>query len=252
MDFSAETPIVIARGLVPICRDGTPLPPLDCEIPATGITCMIGQDSRKLDAYLRGLCGAEVSAQGELQLFDELAETIPSEQWPMLRMRLAYLSRTAPLLSVLSAMENVILPALYHQRYDRDAAEQIAVDLLADLQCECDLSLLPAFLTPLQRTQLAIARMAILDPDALFLDEPYHELELSERTLIDHFLEQWGQQHALIIGTRSLRFVRAYADRIIFAGNNSLYHFASWQDLCQSDHGEVQNYLQQYHHNYDL
>jgi general L-amino acid transport system ATP-binding protein len=167
-------------------------------------------------------------------------------------MRLAYLSRTAPLLSVLSGMENVILPALYHRRYGREEAEQIACTLMEELQCHCDTTLLPAYLTPLQRTQLAIARAAILQPDALIMDEPYHELELSERSIIDDFLGHWGKQQALLIGTRSLRFVKIYADQIMFAGKDSVYHFAGWDELCQSENREIQNYLQQYHHNYDL
>lgn len=248
-----EGPIIRAIELVPWDeKSSSALPPLNCEIRATGTACLLGDNSRQLAYYLRSLGGVDDIRSGELYLFGERFENVSPRHWQQMRLNIGFVSRTSPLLSVLSGIENVVLPALYHKKMSRAEAQATARALLTGLQCDADLSLLPAYLTPLERTQLAIARSAILQPAVLMLEEPYHQLEVTEHNLINAFLADWAQTHALVISTRNLHFVKQQADRIIFAAENKILYFDSWEAFSSSRDATVVTYLQQYQDNYSI
>jgi ABC-type polar amino acid transport system ATPase subunit len=134
----------------------------------------------------------------------------------------------------------------------RNEAEAVARMLLSRLDCHADLNLLPAYLTPLERTQLAIARAAIMEPAVLFLEEPYHELEHNEHNIINAFLKEWANNRALVISTRNLHFVKQQADQIIFAAAKKILYFDSWEAFNASEEMSVRVYLQQYRENYSI
>jgi len=232
--------------------DREKLPALTIEIAGTGTTCLLGEDSTILAKYLRTMGGVDDYRSGELKLFGQTFAKVSQHEWRRTRLNIGFVTRTAPLLSVLNGMENVILPALYHKIMARAEAEASAKVILSGLHCTADLSLLPAYLTPLERTQLAIARAAIMSPPVLLLEEPYHELEVNEHNTINAFLADWAKKQALVVATRNLHFVKQQADKIIFAGGNKILYFDTWQTLCDSDNEDVIHYLKQYQDNYAI
>ena len=244
--------LIQARQLIPWDGVDKDLPALDVQIFDRGFTCLLGDDSKLLADYLRALSGVDDSHSGELELFGQQLETLNRHDWLQLRPKVGFVARTAPLLSVLNGIENVVLPALYHKIMTRNEAEAAARILLARLECTADMTLLPAYLTSLERTQLAIARAAILDPSVLFLEEPYHELEVNEHNIINAFLKEWAESRALVISTRNLYFVKQQADRIIFADENKILYFESWEAFSGSDDLDVMEYLHQYRENYSI
>lgn len=224
----------------------SPLAPLSVQISATGTSCLIGEESDIQAAYLRALGGVDSSRSGELLLFGEAFNGASQQKWQQLRLKLGFVTRTAPLLSVLSGLENTVLPAIYHKLMSRPEAEATARVLLQEIGCQADLSLLPAFYSPLERTQLAIVRAAIIDPQVLLLEEPYHELDIDEYDSISPFLKSWAETHSLVVTTRNLHFVMQQADRIIFAGEDELLYFDGWEDFYHSSHEKVRRYLSNY------
>lgn len=225
---------------------------LDCRISDHGTTCIIGNRSAVLSAYLRVLGGVDSPRSGELRLFELPLNEVDRAAWRNLRQRIGFVTRSAPLLSVLNGLENVLLPAIYHKRYERDEAEQRARELIKQLHCHANLKTLPAYLSPQERMQLAIARAAILEPSIMFLEEPFHELEVVEHEEINAFLCDWGLHRSLVMSTHNLHFVRHYASRTIFAGNQGIHYFESWRELYDSDVEEVRSYLHHYQQNYKL
>ena len=248
----AQQPIIQASDLVPAYREEAQPPQLDCRIAAQGITCLLGRPGQRLDAYLRCLGGITAVRQGQLLLLGQNSAQIDARQWPRIRTQLAYLSRATPLLSVLNGIENVILPVRYHGQQRREEAEAIAHDLLAQLQYQGDLQQLPAYMSSLQRTQLAIARAAILEPRALLMDHPFHELELYEYPVLEDFLHNWAHTRAVLIATQHLHFAKTCANSVVFIGDNLTQQFPSWEAMCQSGEPEIEAFLKLYHDNHDL
>lgn len=246
------TPLIKAQELIPWSGIDTELPALTTEICRHGTTCLLGDDSQLLADYLRALAGVDDIHSGSLTLFGKALENLSKQDWRQLRNQVGFVSRSAPLLSVLNGIENVVLPVLYHKIMARNEAETAARMLLARLDCHADLNLLPAYLSPLERTQLAIARAAIMEPAVLFLEEPYHELEHNEHNIINAFLKEWAAGRALVISTRNLHFVKHQADQIVFAAENKILYFDSWGAFNASDEMSVRIYLQQYRENYSI
>jgi len=228
------------------------LPPLDYRIGDRGTICIIGNQSEVLSAYLRVLGGVDSPRSGELCLFGRPLSEFDRVAWRDLRQRIGFVTRRAPLLSVLNGLENVLLPALYHKRFNRKEAEQRAHALTVQLHCHANLKALPAYLSPLERTQLAIARAAILEPPVMFLEEPFHELDIGDHEEINEFLRAWALHHSLVMSTRNLHFVRHNASKIIFAGHRGIHYFDSWQAMTESMAEEPRAYLRHYQQIYEL
>jgi predicted ABC-type transport system involved in lysophospholipase L1 biosynthesis ATPase subunit len=248
-----SAPLIEARSLEPWGSDGLlPLPALDYRIGESGTVCIIGNQSAMLSAYLRVLGGVDSARRGELYLFGQPLHALDLTAWRELRQRIGFVTHRAPLLSVFNGLENVLLPALYHKRFSRHQAEERARVLIDQLHCHANLKLLPAYLSPLERTQLAIARAAMLEPPVIFLEEPFHELDIGDYEEINEFLRAWALHHSLVMSTRNLHFVRHSANRIIFAGNRGIHYFDSWQALSESPAEEPQSYLRHYKQIYEL
>jgi len=247
------SPLIEAVSLEPWYEEETfRLEPLSCRIGDTGTTCIIGNRSTVLSSYLRTLGGVDSPRCGDLFLFGQPLQELNRLTWRTLRQRIGFVTHRAPLLSVLNGLENVLLPALYHKRFERSDAEHRARALIDKLHCHANLEALPAYLTQLERVQLAIARAAILEPPVMFLEEPYHGLDIADYEEINEFLRAWSLRHALVMSTRNLHFVRHDADKIIFAGSRGIHYFGSWRELIETEAEEPQSYLRQYQHTYQM
>lgn len=244
--MSETTPLLLqANGLIPACEDpATKMLPLECQIPANTTTCIIGA-AALATRYIRTLGGVDSAAQGELHLLGIEVSGLERKEWLALRKRVGYVGRGAPLLSVMGALRNVMLPALYHKLGSAESVEAHARSLISALQCDADLYSLPAYLTPLQRRQLAIARALVLDPKLLFLDAPFEGLELSCCEPLRTYLGKWPwfAGRALVVATEDLRFVREHADNIVFVSRNSVDVFDGWQAFAQADAGDVAQFI---------
>ncbi|RUO39371.1 hypothetical protein CWE15_09620 [Aliidiomarina taiwanensis] len=241
---STEQSSITAVNFSPTLTQGLKSP-LQLNTSPGDIICFIGSKENILDTYLRALAGLHPIAEGDLFINQEPIESISPKQWSLLRQEIAYISKEAPLLSVLSGMNNVIFPALYHGIYDRDQALLKATELFAELGYQGDSDLLPAYLEPLERLQLALARALMLKPKVLVLNNPWHSLAPYEYSVLNTFLRHWSRNKVLIVSTDSLHFVRQYATKIYFIGPNKVTYFQSWTSLIESERVEVRDFLAQ-------
>ncbi|MDM8546941.1 ATP-binding cassette domain-containing protein [Candidatus Venteria ishoeyi] len=238
--------LVEARGLVPHAETSDMiLPPLDCQIPAGSITCLIGPFGIAKEAYLRALACIEVPAAGELRLLGNACTYLSPEQWRELRQHAVYILRDAPLLSSYNAFLNVMLPALYHHLADHAQVEEKARRLIQETGIQCDVSVLPAYLDEYQRRCLAITRGLMLDPDVLFIDDTFRQLEHEECQLMGNYLTHLVRDHglAVVTSTFDLTLARKQADLIIFLTRKHIRCYDSWQAMLDSDDEEVHNFL---------
>lgn len=242
IDGTDTPPLITAQALVPAGEQlafSVQLRPRDC-------LCLIGTDSKRLVNYLRSLAGVETPQTGNLHLFGRALEAMDKKSWREQRQHIGYVARSAPLLSVLRGLDNVMLPALYHKRMTRSEAREMARQLLAEVGCQGDINKLPAFLTPQQRLQLAIARATILGPPLLFIEDPFYGLSLAESQSIFQYLIDSRERRTLALTTHDLRLVRDVATQILFIGEQSSLHFDSWEALTRSEDQELMQYLTRY------
>lgn len=245
IDIDTDT-LIEAQNIVPADEELA----ISISLQRHDVLCLIGPDSARLCHYLRTLAGVKPPHNGELKLFGRSIKTLDRKSWREQRQYIGYVAHNAPILSVLNGIDNVMLPALYHKRMSRDEAEIKAMELITQVGFNGDINKLPAYLNQQQRLQLAIARATILDPVALFVENPFSSLSLAEQQPIYHYLVNSAPGRALALATHNLHLVRESATQILFISEQQVEHFHSWKDLSNCQHEEIVKYLQQYQQQY--
>lgn len=220
-------PLILTNAAVPVSKNPQANLPLTCQIDAGSLVCFLGQRFKILNIYLQMLAGLIEVQSGSIEHFVEQTTTTAHSQFP----GIAYLNYDSTLLSILSGIENVKLPALYHQLGTRAQIDEKARELLEELNYQADHTLLPAFMTMLQRRHLLIARTLMLQPQVLFIENPFDGLELEEAAILGEYLAHVVKNKgiALITSHANLDFVEHYADQIIYATERDFLFFQQWQ-----------------------
>lgn len=230
--------LVCAHAAVPCCEDQRFLPPLSYQINTGSLVCFLGQRFRTLNIYLQMLAGLTEPESGLVEHFVEQQITPAHSHFP----GIAYLDYSSTLLSVLNGLENVKLPALYHQLGTRQQIDEQAQDLLNQLQYDANHQVLPAFMTMLQKRHLLIARALMLKPQMLFIENPFADLELEDAAILGQYLATLvkNKNITLVTSNANLDFVEHCAEQIIYATGQDFQFFQQWQDFS---HYKQQNRL---------
>jgi ABC-type multidrug transport system ATPase subunit len=221
--------IIRANAAAPFPGQKQALPPLTCEIHAASLVCFLGQRFKVLNLYLQMLAGLTQERSGHVEHFVTQHVTPAHSHFP----GIAYLNYNSTLLSVLNGLENVKLPALYHQLGNREEIDRQARELLNELQYNADHTILPPFMTMLQKRHLLIARALMLAPQVLFIENPFAGLELEEAAILGEYLARLvkNKQITLITSNANLDFVEHYAGQIIYATEQEFHFFQQWQSF---------------------
>lgn len=220
-------------------------PTLECQIQPSNLTCIVGPHRFQLRAYLQMLAGISQPKQGRVEIFGQVASELDQVAWQKLRSQIGYLSGTSPLLSVQHGLMNVMLPLLYHRNLTfRETADK-ARALLVELNCHFEPTKFPALLNSFHRLQLALARALILDPSALFLDVPFHDLGAKQREKMGELLGKYQQHRAvcMIGGLQYTHFLEQHAKQIIFISEHQIINFSSWKSFVHSEDEDVKELL---------
>lgn len=221
--------LIIAHQAIPKAKLQTTFLPLNYTLKSASMVCFLGQRFDRANLYMQMLAGLTPLKSGVIDYFDCEKSTKIAKHFPAI----AYLSHNSHLLSLVSGIENVKLPALYHQLGTREQVEKKAYALLEELDYEADHSLLPDFMPLLQKRHLLIARAIILEPKLLFIENPFAGLELEEEQIIEGYLNTLVKdKHISVISTHpSLEFVKRYADTIIHCTPTAFNFFENWDDF---------------------
>ena len=246
----SECALIEARNLVPLIEGEVP-PSITCSISEGSVTCILGAEFYRT-AYIRALGGVDQPASGDLRLLGLDASELPEKVWRSQRRRIGFVGRTAPLLSVINGVRNVMLPVLYHRIGTTEEAESHAWELINALNYEANHELLPAYMSELQRKHLAIARALMLEPKVLFVSEPFSNLEIEERNLIEDYLLRVAHQdkHALVVASNDLIFAKRSVDHLIFADKKSVAQYDSWDTFLNSTNPAIQRFLELQRHSF--
>lgn len=210
--------ILEARGAMP---EGIEIPTgLDARVGKGDILALTGRDIELLDACFHTLAGTRRLAAGYLRIAGIDLYDLVERDWLTLRQRSGLISSRVPLLSTMSAGLNVMLPLLYHRTQNAEQAQQVADELLDQLGFRADHHALPSELDETDQLRAQLARELILDPDIIFVDEPFSLRSVGDWPLISGLLRSLADERglALVIATANLAFIGRHARRSIYVG----------------------------------
>jgi polar amino acid transport system ATP-binding protein len=244
--MTAAAALLEAEDLRPLRSDGSAFEHgVSCRLGPGRVVCVVGPNGSGKTAYLRALAAVDPPAGGKLSLFGRDALDLDKETRRTLRLKVAFITEGAPLLSVVTGLTNVTLPAMYHRLGNAEQARVKAEEILAFLDYPGRQDLLPAYLNQHERLLLAIARCLMLSPELMFLDEPFHMTDNACRERESAVYQKLARERGLtlLLATHNLGFVKRQADEIVFVHPEGVWRFSGWKEFTTAARDPVREFL---------
>ena len=168
---------------------------------------IVGQSGSGKTTLLNLLDGVDKPTSGQVLLDGQDIHSLSDKQSAQLRRRkIGYIYQDFKLLPILTAKENILLPASLDGK--KIPQEQVQ-DLADQLGIGTHLGHLPSQMSGGQRQRVAIARALINQPDILLADEPTGNLDkASAQEIIQLLLDLNKAGHTIILVTHDEQFAR--------------------------------------------
>jgi len=212
-----------------------PSVPLTCEINAASLVCLLGQQFSVINVYMQMLAGTNEPYTGSVNYADSLLNNSDKNDCPAI----AYLYHNSALLSVLNGIDNVKVPALYHQLASTTQIDKEVYALVSEFEYGADHLILPAFMSTLQRRHLLIVRAIMLKPKILFIESPFSNLDRDQVRVFGQYLSGLvkNKNITVITSNANLDFVRSYADQVIYITTATVHVFNHWETFSDFING---------------
>jgi putative ABC transport system ATP-binding protein len=145
--------------------------------------------------------------------------------------KIGYIFQTFNLIPVLTAVENVALPAVFAEHSQSESAKK-AVELLTIVGLKERLNHKPADLSGGQQQRVAIARALINDPQIVLADEPTGNLDLRTGQSIISLLRTMNKERGVtvITATHDLKMM-GISDRIVYLRDGKIEREETLADI---------------------
>lgn len=151
-------------------------------IPGERLTVLVADEESAL-ALLQTLIGLRPPRAGERLLFTEDLESLGESGRRALRRRLGIVADKVGLISNLTVLENLLLPAIY-QGGNQQQLQAAALTTLHKVGFRGDADLRPGELRQLQTRQVLLARALLGAPELLLYVDPLTGLSARERATL--------------------------------------------------------------------
>ena len=145
--------------------------------------------------------------------------------------KIGYIFQTFNLIPVLTAVENVALPAVFAE-HSQSESEKKAIELLTLVGLKERLNHKPADLSGGQQQRVAIARALINDPQIVLADEPTGNLDLRTGQSIISLLRTMNKERrvTVITATHDLKMM-GISDRIVYLRDGKIEREETLADI---------------------
>lgn len=180
------------------------------------IYCLLGASGSGKSTLLNVVAGLERPTKGQIVFKTGHIEKMSEKQLALFRQKyIGFVFQSYNLLPTLSALENVMLPLIFH-KMPRRKRKKKAIDMLRSVGLENRARHKPSQLSGGQQQRVSIARAFVNSPEVVFCDEPTGNLDskttVEMMDLITGMARKFNQ--TLVIVTHNTELVH-YADHLI-------------------------------------
>ncbi|WP_214468308.1 ABC transporter ATP-binding protein [Microbacterium flavescens] len=195
------------------------------EMPATGITAVLGRNGVGKTSTLRGILGL-IHRRGEVRLAGERIDGLPTHR--IVRKGVGYVPEDREIFSSLTVAENLALAE--RQRAPR---REFVAELFPDLVARRDQ---PAgTLSGGQQQMVSVARALINDNRLLLVDEPTKGLAPRIVAEVADALEEAAHTVPILLVEQNLEVVRRLADTAVVIGGGRVVHIGKAREILDDD-----------------
>jgi putative ABC transport system ATP-binding protein len=203
------------------------------EVPAGQLTAVMGPSGSGKSTLMHILAGLDSPTTGKITIGGTDITNMDDQELTLLRRRhIGFIFQFFNLLPMLTAEENVVLPATIAG----DKADPGWVDeLIAKVGLEDRRTHRPSELSGGQQQRVAIARSLVERPTVLFADEPTGNLDSGSSgevlTLLRDSVDSYGQTTLMVTHDAN---AAAIADRVLFLADGLIV-----KDVGRSSEGDI-------------
>ena len=218
---------------------------LDMNARAGELISIVGPAHKNKSNLLQTIGGVLEAESGQLFLDNKDTLQFNKDDWVQARREFAYIHANTTILSAANALQNLMLPVMYHKTGQPDKHRAYAEQLLTDIEAGDDLEQLPAYLNKEQRYKIAVARALMLKPKALLINNPFTSLEhISIRAFQQFLLNKVRNENMLLLlVTHNIKFALEHSDQIIYVSDQNILQFDNDNRIQDCDNPEVRDYL---------
>ncbi|WP_185173616.1 amino acid ABC transporter ATP-binding protein [Rothia nasimurium] len=211
-------------------------------------TVILGPSGSGKSTLLRCLNLLETPESGVLTIEGDsvdFAAGLSDEQVRTIRKHSAMVFQNFNLFPHYTAEQNVALAPVLNGKMGKDAAAQLARDLLEKVGLGHKADSYPDNLSGGQQQRVAIARALAVAPDYLLFDEPTSALDPElEAEVIRVLIDLAREKRSLVVVTHNMAFARRVADRIIFLDGGKVLYNGAPEAFFESSHERIARFLQ--------
>jgi ABC-type lipoprotein export system ATPase subunit len=194
---------------------------VDLAIAHGSVTALIGPSGSGKSTLLHVIGGMDRADAGEVTVAGrELHKMTPAQLTLFRRTKVGFVFQAFNLISNLTALENVILPAEFAGAAGREARERAAA-LLERVGLDGRMGHRPSQLSGGEQQRVAIARALINRPAVVIADEPTGNLDSKTGAAIVKLLTSLAGEQTVIIATHDERISRM-ADRVVHLADGGI------------------------------
>ncbi|MGD9606858.1 MAG: ABC transporter ATP-binding protein [Leucobacter sp.] len=184
------------------------------QVPATGITAVLGRNGAGKTSTLRGIMGL-ISRKGEVRLAGQRIDAMPTHK--LVQLGIGYVPEDREVFAALSVAENLALA----ERQANPRREFVA-ELFPDLVARSGQA--AGTLSGGQQQMVSVARALLNDNRILLVDEPTKGLAPKIVNEVADALLEASKTVPILLVEQNLEVVRRLADGAVVIGNGRVVH----------------------------
>ncbi len=207
------------------------------------LTAVIGRSGCGKSTLLKCLNGLERIDSGSIRVgnvfLDRNADQKHEERTSALRRNFGMVFQGFNLFPHLTILENLIKAPMVVKKLRRSEASAIAIPLLEKVGLLSHIDYYPSQLSGGQQQRAAIARALAMAPKVMLYDEPTSALDPWLSDEVFAVMRQIAAERMTqIVVTHELRFVREFADKVIFIEDGEVVEIGSPTELFEAPQDE--------------
>ena len=226
--------VLSVRGLTAWIGSQQILHGVDLEVPAAGVTALLGRNGVGKTTTLRAVLGL-VRREGTVELAGERVDAEPTHR--IVRRGVGYVPENREVFAGLTVAENL---RLARRRDAGPAREDLVADLFPDLAGRRDQA--AGTLSGGQQQMVALARALLNDNRALLVDEPTKGLAPRVVEEVADALARAAERVPILLVEQDLAVVQRLAARVVVLSEGRVAHAGPAPDFL-SDRGLVRSLL---------
>jgi general L-amino acid transport system ATP-binding protein len=212
----AEQPIIICRDVHKWYGQYHALRGINMDVYKGEVGVIFGPSGSGKSTFIRTLNRLEEHQRGRI-IVDGIELTHDVRNIEQVRMETGMVFQSFNLFPHLTVLDNITLAPLWVRKWDREKAEEVAMQLLDRVGIPEQAKKYPGQLSGGQQQRVAIARALAMQPKVMLFDEPTSALDPEMiKEVLDVMIELARSGMTMLVVTHEMGFAKAVASRMYF------------------------------------